>query len=89
MEENKIASFPDVWTCFWKNKRNFLIWKYCYGYLDRYIAQDVTKRICVCSPFGTDIKDSADNISNTAALQDRLSQVLNDKRTRYGFQQQI
>jgi len=47
----------------------------------------VTKHIWVCSPFGTDVKDLADNISSTAALQDRLSQVLNDKSTPYNFQQ--
>jgi hypothetical protein len=57
-------------------------------HFDRYIALDVTKHILVCSPFGTEVKDLADNISNTAALQDHLSQVLNDKSTRYNFEQQ-
>jgi hypothetical protein len=55
---------------------------------DRYIAQDAIKRIWVCSPFGTEVRDLTDNISSTAALQYRLSQVLNDKRARYIFQQQ-
>jgi hypothetical protein len=54
----------------------------------RYIAQGVTTSSWVCNPFGTDVRDLANNISSVATLQERLSQVLNDKRARYNFEQQ-